>query len=108
MKKKDKFKTLEEIKEVYSINSVFEEHEEKMIGYYYNNDDLKSYFSMYGKENMIVNPEKDIVLITHKTYTYVKGYVFDGEYWYPAGYEWDGWYELKHDDDEEEEDSSPD
>lgn len=104
MKKKDKFKTLEEIKEAYPIGSVFEECEEKLVGYYYNNNDLKLYSSTYGKENMVVNPEKDTVLITRKIYTYVKGYIFDGEYWYPGGYEWDGWYELTHDDDKEEED----
>ena len=112
MKKKDKFQTLEEIKEVYPIGSVFEEKEymQKERFYYYNAEDLKYYSSIYGKENVIVNPEKNTVSIIHKIYTYVKGYIFDGEYWYPAGYEWDGWYELAHDDDddEEEEDSSPD
>lgn len=105
MKKKDKFKTLEEIKEAYPIGSVFEEKEytQKERLYYYTNEDLRYYFSMYGKENIIVNPEENTVLITHKIYTYVKGYIFDGKYWYPAGYEWDGWYELKHDEDDDEE-----
>lgn len=108
MKKKDKFKTLEEIKEAYPINSVFEERAEKVKGYYYNDNDLKYYYSTYGKSNVIITPENTL-LFTRKIYTYVKGYIFDGEYWYPAGYEWDGWYELKRDDDdEEEEDSSPD
>ncbi len=104
MKKKDKFKTLEEIKEAYPIGGVFEERAEKVQGYYYNDYDLKRYYSAWGKSNVVINPEENTVLITHKIYTYVKGYIFDGEYWYPAGYEWDGWYELKHDDDEEEED----
>lgn len=63
-----------------------------------------------GQKQCNYYPENTL-LITHKIYTYVKGYIFDGKYWYPAGYEWDGWYELAHDedeDDEEEDDSSPD
>lgn len=108
MKKKDKFKTLEEIKEAYPIGSVFEERIELAKGYYQNSNDLKLYYLDWGKDNVAVNSEDNTVLITHKIYTYVKGYIFDGKYWYPAGYEWDGWYELKYDEDEEEEDSSPD
>lgn len=97
MKKKDKFETLEELKNTYPINGVFEERTELVKGYYYNNNDLKLYYSEWGKDNVTVNSEDNTVLITHKIYTYVKGYIFDGKYWYPAGYEWDGWYELKHD-----------
>lgn len=78
MKKKDKFKTLEEIKEVYPISSVFEEKEytQKEKLYYYTDEDLRYYSLKYGKENIIVNPEENTVLITHKIYTYVKGYIF--------------------------------
>lgn len=49
MKKKDKFKTLEEIKEAYPINSVFEERMEKAKGYYYDDNDLRCYYSVWGK-----------------------------------------------------------
>ena len=104
MKKKDKFKTLEEIKEAYPIGSIFEEKEytQKERFYYYSAEDLKFYSSMYGKENVIVNPEENTVLITHKIYTYVKGYIFDGKYWYPAGVVQDDWYKLTHGDYDEE------
>lgn len=32
----------------------------------------------------------------------VEGYVFDGEYWYPAEDSWDGWYPFYGDDEDEE------
>lgn len=102
MKKKDKFKTLKEIKEAYPINSVFEERTEKAKGYYYDDNDLRCYYSVWGKNNVIITPEENSVLITHKIYTYVKGYIFDGKYWYPAGVVQDDWYKLTHGDYDEE------
>lgn len=54
MKKKDKFKTLEEIKEAYPIGSVFEERVEKVRGYYYDDNDLRCYYSTWGKSNVII------------------------------------------------------
>lgn len=74
-----------------------------MKSYYYDDNDLGYYYSAWGKSNVIITSEENTLLITHKIYTYVKGYIFDGEYWYPAGYEWDGWYELAHDEDEDDE-----
>lgn len=32
----------------------------------------------------------------------VEGYVFDGEYWYPAYCTWDGWCQFYGDDEDEE------
>lgn len=32
----------------------------------------------------------------------VEGYVFDGEYWYPAHDSWDGWYIFFGDDEDDE------
>ena len=41
----------------------------------------------------------------HLKYGYtdiVQGYVFDGEYWYPAYDTWDGWYLFRGDDEDDE------
>lgn len=41
--------------------------------------------------------------IRHLDYGYidkVEGYLFNGEYWYPAYNTWDGWYPYYGDDDE--------
>lgn len=43
--------------------------------------------------------------VRHLEYGYldkVEGYVFDGEYWYPAQDSWDGWYPFFGDDEDDE------
>lgn len=65
MKKKDKFKTLEEIKEAYPIGSVFSTSIEKERWYYHSEKDIKAAISMWGKENVTVLNE-DTIVVTKK------------------------------------------
>lgn len=55
---------------------------------------------MWGEENITVLNE-DTIVVTKKFNTYVQGYLFDGEYWRPAGNGWDGWYELEEEGEDE-------
>ena len=100
MIKKTEFETLEELQRVYPIGSIFGTAIEKERWYCHSEEDIKAAISMWGKENITVLNE-DTIVVTKKFNTYVQGYLFDGEYWRPAGYGWDGWYELEEEDEEE-------
>lgn len=84
MIKKTEFETLEELQRVYPIGSIFSTSIEKERWYYHSEKDIKAAISMWGKENVTVLDE-DIIVVTKKFNTYVQGYIFDGNYWRPAG-----------------------
>lgn len=92
MIKKTEFETLEELQRVYPIGSIFSTSIEKERWYCPSEKDIKAAISIWGEENVTVLNE-DIIVVTKKFNTYVQGYIFDGEYWRPAGNGWDGWYE---------------
>lgn len=100
MIKKTEFETLEELQRVYPIGSIFSTSIEKERMVLSFRKDIKAAISMWGKENVIVLDE-DIIVVTKKFNTYVQGYIFDGNYWRPAGNGLDGWYELEEEDEEE-------
>ena len=101
MIKKTEFETLEELQRVYPIGSIFSTAIEKERWYCPSEEDIKAAISMWGEENVTILNE-DTIVVTKKFNTYVQGYLFDGEYWRPAGNGWDGWYELEEEGDEEE------
>ena len=90
-----KFKTLAELQDKYPVGSVFKScpHRDYALRYFYNEKDLK-----------ILKQQYDTVAIVGKnmcqcwkTVTYTKiveGYLYDGEYWYPAHQTHDGWIEY--------------
>ena len=100
--KKTEFETLEELQRVYPIGSIFSTSIEKERWYCPSEKDIKAAISMWGEENVIILNEDTIVVIK-KFNTCVQGYLFDGEYWRPAGNGWDGWYELEEEEEEGDE-----
>lgn len=90
-----KFQSLEELQEKYPIGTKLNIRE--TVNYdvriYFNEKDLEFYRKNY--ENVEIQ-SKDTVLIKTKDIRYdtVEGYLFDGEYWYPAQSSWDGWLEI--------------
>ena len=100
--KKTKFETLEELQLTYPIGSVFSSTIEKERWYYQSEKDIRAAISQWGEENTTFLPEQNTIIVTKKFNTYVQGYLFDGEYWRPAEYGWNGWYELEEDEDEDE------
>ena len=100
--KKTEFETLEELQRVYPIGSIFSTSIEKERWYCPSEKDIKAAISMWGEENVTILNE-DTIVVTKKFNTYVQGYLFDGEYWRPAGNGWDGWYELEEEEEEGDE-----
>lgn len=94
-----KFKTLEELQAAYPINSVFSVRREinKDIRYFYNKTDLRA----LERYNDDVDPISDCECVCTKTVInarIVNGYIYDGEYWYPAYNSYDGWVEYDESD----------
>ena len=92
---KYKFSTLEELQAAYPIHSVFSCRKEihKDIHHFYNEADLR----VLKKRNDNVEVIDECECICTKTVinaNIVEGYIFDGEYWYPAHNGHDGWEEL--------------
>ena len=99
MSNKYKFKTLEELQQTYPIHSIFSKRVEHHIDLhtYYNNNDLKIFTRRSDKIEIL----DDTTCITYKTITgkrIVDGYLYDGEYWYPAYNTHDGWVEYDESD----------
>jgi hypothetical protein len=96
---KYKFETLEELQQTYPIHSIFSKRTERHIDLrtYYNTNDLKV-FKRYSDHVEILD---DTTCITYKTWINtrtVDGYLYDGEYWYPAYNTHDGWVEYNESD----------
>jgi hypothetical protein len=96
---KYKFETLEELQQTYPIHSIFSKRIEHHIDVhtYYNNSDLKIFTCRSDKIEIL----DDTTCITYKTITgkrMVDGYLYDGEYWYPAYITHDGWVEYNESD----------
>lgn len=96
---KYKFETLEELQQTYPIHSIFSKRTERHIELhtYYNTNDLKV-FRRYSDHVEILD---DTTCITYKIWVNsrtVEGYLYDGEYWYPAYYTHDGWVEYNESD----------
>lgn len=99
MENKVRFETLTELQETYPVGSVINEVGNIWINdeYYYNDADLKILKHKYDS----VVPIGDNTCICKKKETYknlVEGYLYDGEYWYPAYLTHDGWIEYDEDD----------
>jgi hypothetical protein len=95
MTKKYRFETLEELQQSYPIHSVFSKRIEHHIDAhtYYNTSDLKVLKVRSDKIEIV----DEATCITYKTVInarIVEGYLYDGEYWYPATIGHDGWDTL--------------
>ena len=95
MSDKYKFRTLEELQAAYPINSVFSARREihKNIRHIYNDADLQT-LRRYNDSVEVINECECICTKTVINANIVEGYIYDGEYWYPATIGHDGWEEL--------------
>lgn len=99
MGNKVRFKTLAELQETYPVGSA-------LITYYYKDYALRFFYNE--KDLKILNQQYDTVAIVDKNVCQcwktiekakiVEGYLYDGEYWYPAYLTHDGWTEYDEDD----------
>lgn len=99
MENKVRFKTLAELQETYPVGSA-------LITYYYKDYALRFFYNE--KDLKILNQQYDTVAIVDKNVCQcwktiekakiVEGYLYDGEYWYPAYLTHDGWIEYDEDD----------
>ena len=89
---KIKFETLEELQKTFPIGTRLAEefHYITEERFWYRHEDLGYYRNHYEDVTVISDHE---CLCRRKEYFYevVDGYLFDGEYWYPAKNTWDGW-----------------
>lgn len=88
------FKTLEELKKQFPIGTVYQEKKIEHTNYYYNLEDIRCYKTMYNR--VIIIDDTTCMCIKNIGYK-VDGYLFDGEYWYPAKRTWDGWDKIDED-----------
>ena len=86
------FKTLQELEENFPVGKVYYEETVEHICWYYNDNDIYKYKEMYIKVEYI---NDETVKCTELIQRKVEGYIFDGEYWYPAVDSWDGWYPIE-------------
>lgn len=90
-----KFKTLAELQDKYPVGSVLNKRFHAWVNteYYYNDTDLKilkqRYDSVYVIDDNTCNCSKKEIYLD-----IVEGYLYDGEYWYPAHQTHDGWIEY--------------
>ena len=89
---KIKFETLEELQKTFPIGMRLAEdfyytNEEKV---WYTKADLCAYRRLYDKVDVISENTVNCLKLNY-FYERVDGYLFDGEYWYPARNIWDGW-----------------
>lgn len=91
-----KAETYEELKEKYPIGSKLNCRtypQYKNLPYYSEND-LKIYKEIY-EEVIVLDENYCRILTTKEEFDLVEGHLFDGEYWYPVEYTWEGWHRIK-------------
>jgi hypothetical protein len=102
---KIKFETLEELQKTFPIGTRLAEefHYVTEERFWYRHEDLGYYRNCYEDVTVISDHE---CLCRRKEYFYevVDGYLFDGEYWYPARNTWDGWLPFTESDLKKKED----
>lgn len=99
MEKKFYFDTIMELQETYPVGSSLVSFKRKIeeIRYFYTKKDLKCLQKEYDEvriqDEVTAECSKEIVVSK-----VVEGYLFDGEYWWPAYNTWDGWLPYDEDD----------
>lgn len=88
------FNSYEELKEKFPIGTIYRTEEEGYKHHYYNLDDIRCYNAIYDR---VIITGQDTCLCIGKIEYKVDGYLFDGEYWYPAKRTWDGWDKIDED-----------
>lgn len=99
MEKQYKFSTLEELEKNYKVGSVFSQRIEHHIDAhtYYDQRDLNAY-RRYSDKVEVIDETTCLCYKTVINKVIVSGYLYDGNYWYPARIGYDGWYELDESD----------
>lgn len=95
---KTSFTSLEELQKAFPIGSALAMWTGYQEEFYYNENDLKLY-KKYWDEVTILSDEK--VLVKKNYYLKTEGYLFDGEFWWPAYRDWDGWEKFEEEEESE-------
>lgn len=92
------FKTFEEVQAKYPIGTKMNYSKNAMTRcYFYTGpEDIVEYRRLYEKVEVI---DDELVECTWDVESFdpVDGYIFDGEFWWPAMISWDGWIPIKED-----------
>lgn len=88
------FKTYEELKEKFPVGTIYCIKKQEERNYYYDERDIQSYLALYSHVKILDN---NLCLCIRIIEYKVDGYLFDGEYWYPAKRTWDGWDKIDED-----------
>lgn len=93
MEKKFRFETLAELQETYPVGSVFHREEKEITEtrYFYNKNDFNCLKKLYVFIELIDDNTCFCRRTEYRTKV-VEGYLYDGEFWYPAHDSFDGWY----------------
>ena len=99
MENKVRFKTLAELQETYPVGSalITYHYKDYALRFFYNEKDLKILSQQYDTV-AIVDENVCQCWKTVEEAKIVEGYLYDGEYWYPAHLTHDGWIEYDEDD----------
>lgn len=92
---KTRFISLEELQKACPIGLILKTWSEHREEFYFCKNDLKEYRKRWD-EVIILSDEK--VFLKRNYCLKVEGYLFDGEFWYPAFQGWDGWIEFEEED----------
>lgn len=96
-----KFKTLEDLEKQHPIGRTIWKKSRRRAENkaYANKIDLAILRKHYGTENVeVLDGSWAKCWFTETKEKKVEGYLFDGEYWYPAYNTWDGWIPYDEDD----------
>lgn len=85
------FKTLEELQEKYPIGSTYYIYWTPIKAWCPNINDILVFKNEHPEARNFMICDNDWITAEEKHEEKVTGYIFDGEYWYPAYRSWDGW-----------------
>ena len=96
------FKTFEEVQAKYPIGTKMNYTKGTMTQRYFyaRPEDLVEYRRMYEKIE-VISDELVECTCTVEDFNSVDGYIYNGQYWYPAEVTWDGWVPIREEEKDE-------
>lgn len=92
------FKILEELQQRYPIGSPYNSYWIPVSMWCPTETDFQIFKKRYPNAYDFEQSENCIITAKEKYVNLVEGYIFDGEYWYPAYRNWDGWQTIDEED----------
>ena len=92
------FKTFEEVQAKYPIGTKMNYSKDTITQRYFyaRPEDIVEYRKMY-KSVEVISDEMVECTWDVENFESVDGYIYDGQYWYPAEVTWDGWVPIRED-----------